>query len=300
MRAADASGENRSAAIAARFLSQACLLGLHELAARVLVWLRRCVREDPSIVSLSQGLLQLVLLWESRDPLGAEGLESVPQLARSCMERACFLISDLPKTAAADAPATVDALMDLRQALVGSEHEWFDAEIFWTSLAPLPVQQPCEPMIAGAAAGALYSVGRWSEAQLAAAFVGRMTGRRDGKAATAFFRGMAVAAREALWQSNGVFAALREIIENVDDSEFVRLLPELRMAFAGLAPRETDRLAAVVARALGTDTLGPLVSYQVSEALVARNLQLSQQVAGIMRRDGLADWLPAEAQDSGT
>jgi hypothetical protein len=97
-----------------------------------------------------------------------------------------------------------------------------------------------------------------------------------------------------------VFAALREIIENVDDSEFVRLLPELRMAFAGLAPRETDRLAAVVARALGTDTLGPLVSYQVSEALVARNLQLSQQVAGIMRRDGLADWLPAEAQDSGT
>jgi hypothetical protein len=300
VQAADASGENRSAAIAARFLSQACLLGLHELAARVLVWLRRCVREDPSIVSLSQGLLQLVLLWESRDPLGAEGLESVPQLARSCMERACFLISDLPKTAAADAPATVDALMDLRQALVGSEHEWFDAEIFWTSLAPLAVQQPCEPMIAGAAAGALYSVGRWSEAQLAAAFVGRMTGRRDGKAATAFFRGMAVAAREALWQSNGVFAALREIIENVDDSEFVRLLPELRMAFAGLAPRETDRLAAVVARALGTDTLGPLVSYQVSEALVARNLQLSQQVAGIMRRDGLADWLPAEAQDSGT
>ena len=39
---------------------------------------------------------------------------------------------------------------------------------------------------------------------------------------------------------------------------------------------------------------------EVSEALVARNLQLSQQVAGIMRRDGLADWLPAEAQDSGT
>ncbi|HKS54614.1 MAG TPA: DUF5682 family protein [Steroidobacteraceae bacterium] len=297
LQSADTVGENRSAAIAARFLSQACLLGLHELAARILVWLRRCVREDPSIISLSQGLLQLVLLWESRDPLGAEGLDSVPELARSCMERACFLMAELPKTAPADAPSTVDALMDLRQALIGSEHEWFDAEIFWTALAPLPVQQPCEPMIAGAAAGALYSIGRWSEAQLAAAFVGRMTGRKDGKAATAFFRGMAVAAREALWQADGVFAALREIVENVDDGEFMRLLPELRMAFAGLAPRETDRLAAVVARALGTDTLGSLVNYQVSEALVARNLQLSEQIAAILRRDGLADWLPADSQD---
>jgi hypothetical protein len=298
MQSADASGENRSAAVAARFLSQACLLGLHELTARVLIWLRRCVREDPAIVSLSQGLLQLILLWESRDPLGAEGLDSVPQLARSCLERACFLMAELPKTASADAPATVDALMDLRQALVGSAHEWFDADLFWSSIAPLPIQQPCEPMVAGAAAGALYSAGRWTESQLAAAFVGRMTGRRDAKAATAFFRGMAAAAREALWQSNGVFAALREIIEEVADDEFLRLLPDLRMAFAGLAPRETDRLAEVVARALGTDTLGSLVNYEVNEALVARNLQLSQQVAVIMRRDGLVDWLSADAQDA--
>jgi len=298
MQSADASGENRSAAIAARFLSQACLLGLHDLAARVLIWLRRCVREDSAIVSLSQGLLQLILLWESRDPLGAEGLDSVPQLARSCMERACFLMAELPKTASADAPATVEALMDLRQALVGSAHAWFDADLFWSSIAPLPIQQPCEPMIAGAAAGALYSAGRWTEPQLAAAFVGRMTGRKDGKAATAFFRGMATAAREALWQSTGVFATLREIIEEVADDEFLRLLPDLRMAFAGLAPRETDRLAEVVARALGTDTLGSLVSYQVNEVLVARNLQLSQQVATIMRRDGLAGWLSADAQDA--
>jgi hypothetical protein len=109
---------------------------------------------------------------------------------------------------------------------------------------------------------------------------------------------MAAAAREALWQSNGVFAALREIIEEVADDEFLRLLPDLRMAFAGLAPRETDRLAEVVARALGTDTLGSLVNYEVNEALVARNLQLSQQVAVIMRRDGLVDWLSADAQDA--
>jgi hypothetical protein len=292
---ADASADSRSAAVAARFLSQACVLGLHELTARVLTWLRRCVREDPAIVSLSHGLSHLGLLWESRDPLGATGLEAIPELARSCMERACYLMLDLSKTPSTEAPETVDALMGLRHAISGAEQEWFDSELFWISCEPLAKQLPCEPMIAGAAAGMLYSAGRWNEQQLASTLLGHLTGRKDAKTATAFFRGMTTAARETLWQSDSVLIVLREIIEDVDEAEFTTLLPELRMAFAGLTPRETDRFAEIIAGALGATTLGTLVSYEATEAQVARNLRLNQQVAAVLRHDGLDAWLPSEA-----
>jgi hypothetical protein len=45
--------------------------------------LRLAAREDPNLVSATAGVSGLVLLWESREPLAAQGLEAVPGLART-------------------------------------------------------------------------------------------------------------------------------------------------------------------------------------------------------------------------
>lgn len=287
-------GGNRSAEVASTVLSRACLLGLHELTDRILRWLRACVREDPSIVSLSHGLTHLTLLWESRDPLGAEGLHAVPELARGCMERACYLMSELRRTASADVPPAVDALVELRLALAGTEQDWFDAELYWASLEPMATRQPCEPMLAGAAAGLLYAGGRWSEEQLAAALAGHVAGRARSRAAAAYLGGVAAAAREALWQSSAILRVLREIIEDSSHEEFLALLPELRLSFARLTPRETDAMGEIVARALGASSFGPIVDHELSEVEVARNLHLAHQIAAVLRRDGLDGWLAGQ------
>jgi hypothetical protein len=292
----DQEGGNRSAEVASTVLSRACLYGLHELTDRILRWLRACVREDPSIVSLSSGLTHLTLLWESRDPLGAEGLQAVPELARGCMERACYLMHELHRTASADAPRAVDALIELRHALAGAEQDWFDAELYWTSLEPIASRQPCEPMLAGAAAGLLYAGGRWAEEQLAAALAGHVAGRGRAKAAAAYLGGLAAAAREALWQSSAILRVLREIIEDSSHEEFLALLPELRLSFARLTPRETDAMGEIVARALGASSFGPIVEHDLGEVEVARNLHLSQQIDAVLRRDGLDDWVGAAGE----
>ncbi|HKP57951.1 MAG TPA: DUF5682 family protein [Polyangiales bacterium] len=306
LRSLEDSGEARSAAAATERLARACLLGLHDSLPLVMDWLRRCVREDPEPASLATALGQLTLLWESREPLGAAGLEAVPELAKACLERACYLLPELARTPDERSEPAIAALLELRHAVSATRHAWFDAELYWSALTPLATLQPCAAAIAGAAGGALYASGRWSEAELARALRGRLTGR----ATAAYFRGLAAAAREALWQSEGVLQALRELIEQVDDAQFLELLPELRLAFSTLTPRETDRLGDVIARALGVTALGPLVThapkrvppghaaeevplgYGIEAAEVQNNLRVARQLEEVMRRDGLGGWLP--------
>jgi uncharacterized protein DUF5682 len=292
LRGAEDEGRNRSAASAVAQLSRACLFGLHELADRILTWLRHCVREDPSVPSAAAGLSGLVMLWESREPLGADGLAAVPGLARTCCERACYLIGEAASSPDQEAVLIASALIEIRSCITGQLVAWFDPELFWSAVVRLAgSEQRCHPTIAGAAAGVLYSAGRWSDDELCRTLRGRIVGRSSPQAAAAFFHGVTLAAREALWQSETLLATLRDIIEDTEEREFITLLPDLRLAFSRLTPRETDHLGERVAAALGAGSLGPMVSYGVGETEVQRNLGLSLQLRDVLARDGLAGWL---------
>jgi hypothetical protein len=67
----------------------------------------------------------------------------------------------------------------------------------------------------------------------------------------------------------------------------------LRLAFASMTPRETDRVAQIVAGLHGG--VGPDVSvrHDIDEQTVAANLALSQAVAEVLGRDGLGAWTGA-------
>jgi hypothetical protein len=71
-------------------------------------------------------------------------------------------------------------------------------------------------------------------------------------------------------------------------------LPELRLAFAEMTPRETDRIAEAVAQLHGGRSLGNLVSTDVGEAEVIANLALSRQLATLLSADGLDEFVTQE------
>jgi len=281
---------SRSAAAAVEWLSRACLLGLHSMTARILGWLRTCVREDPSLPSCTKGLGGLVLLWESREPLGASGLETVPELARACYQRALYLVGDAHSCPDVEAASHAEALIDVRASLAGACADWFDAEPFWNAVLELATTQPCQPTVSGAAAGVLYSAGRWTDEDLSRCLRGRLLGL-GSRAIAAYFRGLVPACREVLWHSTTMLQSLRDMIESSTESEFIALLPELRLALAALTPRETDQLAERVAQALGVTSIGSTVTYGVSEEEVRRNLDLAQRMREVLERDGLGEWM---------
>jgi len=169
-----------------------------------------------------------------------------------------------------------------------------DAELFWPALEALLNQPRCPAMLAGGVAGLLHGAGRLPDAALLALLQGHLAAARaDAAEQVSFLVGLLAAERELAWRQPALIEAIGALLQEWDDEEFIRRLPHLRLAFAGLTPRETDQVAAVVAEAHAAKDLGRLVHYAVTEQDVLLALRVNQRVKESLARDGLADWLAA-------
>ncbi len=85
-----------------------------------------------------------------------------------------------------------------------------------------------------------------------------------------------------------------------DEAQFVRALPDLRIAFTHLTPRETDRVAGLIAEIHGQRDLGTLIHSDQTEAQIAFNVRLNHAVKNSLESEFLASWLgPAETDPAG-
>ncbi len=287
-------GASRSASMAVRKLAEACVLGLHDHVPRLLGWLRMNVGEDAEFTSIAQATTQLQLLWESREPLESAHLDELPALIIAAYERACFLVSELNSTPEASEDGNVAGLLRLRELLAGGHMTGLDPALFWDGLGRISAGALARPVISGAAAGMLFTVGELSEAALLASVEGRLLGERDSRNAVGYLRGVLMAAREIAWQVPGILERLDARLQHWKHDEFLRMLPELRLAFSTMTPQETDRIAASVAGLHGEATLGQMVHHDIAESEAHLYFAASEAVRDALKRDGLGQWLGCE------
>ncbi|MBV8656571.1 MAG: hypothetical protein JO142_01980 [Burkholderiales bacterium] len=282
------SGEGRNAKTAASALVLGCQLGLHDHLGHAVVMLRSAIADDALFTSVSDAVTAIALLWEAREPLEARELGELPELLKRAYERAIYLASEI-KGSTTDQGDVVTGLLQLRELLTSEAGATLDASIYWQMVEGLYLHHG-EPQIRGASAGLLYSAGRIADADVESALGGHLNSLLAPQHAVAFVRGLFQTARELAWQLPAVLQVLDGLLRQWDEGDFVSNLPELRLAFASMTPKETDRIAAAVAQLHGTEDLGPLVSHALSEQQLQANLRLSQTVQAILAEDGLGDW----------
>jgi hypothetical protein len=100
-----------------------------------------------------------------------------------------------------------------------------------------------------------------------------------------------VTSRQAAWQSAELAQAVDECMKSWPEDDFVRALPEMRLAFANLTPRETEKVAGVVAALYGLPDLGKLVHHDTTTAKVEVHRRMTEVVIEALRRDGLGSWV---------
>jgi hypothetical protein len=284
------SSERRSASAAASLVTQACVLGLHDRVAGAVDVASAAVGEDVDFVSVVAATMQLASLWESREPLEAKGIETVPALVRTAFDRSIYCGGELPTTG--DLRAAVLALVQLRELLVGAAGADLDEAPYWALVERLAGEHPSS-LVRGGAQGLRYAAGRIDAAGLGRATAGHLAGARDASDAVGYAQGLLLTARESAWQDTELMPQLDALLGGWDEATFVAHLPDLRLAFADLTPRETDRVAALLASLHGLEGLGPLQTRAVDEAAVAHHLSVSAQVADLLRADRLGDWVGA-------
>jgi hypothetical protein len=146
-------------------------------------------------------------------------------------------------------------------------------------------------LVRGAATGLRYAAGRIDDAALGVTLDGHFRGLLPPPEAVAFLRGLLMTAREVAWQQPALVVILEALVREWSEAEFIAVLPELRLAFSAMTPKETDRIAEAVARLHGADDLGPLVHREIDEPTMQQHLAVSRALADVLASDGLTDWV---------
>ena len=283
------SADRGRADAAVALLTQACVLGLHAHVGETLALVAAGVGDDPAFDGVTAAAVRLALLWDAREPLEAQRLEQLPELVRAAYLRATYLGREL-RGRECPPRETVGALTGLRELLAGSAGQDLDADLFWAMVERLRTEHDVA-LVRGAATGLSHTDGRLPDGALATSVAGHLGGTVEPETAVGFLCGLMLTAREAAWQGADVLTGLDGRLGAWDEPTFLRMLPDLRLAFAALTPAETDRVAASVAGLHGLGTLGSLLQRDVDEDDVRRHLEVSQRVAEVLAADGLADWV---------
>lgn len=283
-------GGNRDAKTASGILIHACVLGLHDHFARLTTLLRGAIGNDSAFDSVTSAACNIGLLLEAREPLEAQDVPELPGLLNAAYERAIYLGLNLPGTSSDKSENYCFALAMLRELLIGNQGQSLDNELYWSMVRMLFCKHP-SAMLRGAAAGLLYNSSKIGESELSHSLAGHLNGLADPRESVAFLRGLMKTAREVAWQKTALLKILDALIEKWDENAFVSMLPELRLAFAEMTPKETDRIAEAVAHLHGKEDLGRLVRYDLSEKEIQFNLAVSATLKEVLDSDGLKAWL---------
>lgn len=288
-------GRGRSAASAVDFLVRACRLGLHRQVDFLIPLIDAHLADDPAFASVVQALSQIDLLQQAREPLEAMDLPETSTLGQLAYRRACKLLDDLCGCPDEQVDENLKGLRILRDVVVSRDRsaqtaDW-DQSLFLNGLRRI-VEYPfekCQPVLTGAAAGIMFGEGQLTDAELMHIIAGYLGGSGGSRKTAGILRGLLATARELAWQVKELLQALDNQFGTWDQDAFLAALPDLRLAFADLTPREIVQVADRVAELHGESTLGDLIAAHLEETEVALGLQLSNRVRGLLKRDGLQE-----------
>lgn len=283
-------GKANSASEAVKILVLACQVGLQKhVGTRLVGLIEKKIAADASFQSLTAAVGELRLLWNAREPLSASELAAIPELLQTAYARACFLLSEIKNTPETEIEPAIESLAALRELLVGENLALFDAEIFYDAIETLVSATNCPPKISGAGFGLLFGGGKISgELLLRQTEAALLSG---DKASIAFLSGVMRTAREIAWNLPDFLKLLDDYLRGWSETEFMGILPEMRLAFSYLTPRETDRVAAEVAAFYGEKSIGETSLGTASEADLLFGLMVNRHLKERLEQDGLAGWL---------
>lgn len=283
--AAPQGSDARSAPAAVRWLAQAYMLGLFDLLPRIETLLRGAIAEDAEFPALARAVIDLQRL-AAHVPLQNKELALLPELLSAAWQRAMYLGQLLDGGAP---EAWAQALGELR-SLSEQPQAALNLTLFDATLARIASAHP-QALVRGAACGVLYGRNGMALQAIEAQLRGHLGGILPVAEAVAFLRGLLGSARELAWQQASLLDALNQLWQSWSDEEFVRYLPELRLAFSALTPHETDRVAAAVAKLI--DAPVELEANPVHAQTMQTLLQADLAAFRIFQADGLAHWWSA-------
>ncbi|MBX9938616.1 MAG: hypothetical protein K2Y32_05155 [Candidatus Obscuribacterales bacterium] len=293
--ALEGNGGARSSSEAVTVLLNSCKLGLHKHARALMPIVALSISEDPLVTSVVKAITQLDLLRQAREPLAASHLDGIPALEIAAYRKATALLHTVANCSAIYAEQVLGAIKSLREFTANTPDTLVaecDTTLFYAALRSI-VKHPAQesrPVLVGAAIGILHCDGRISSAELMQVVSGYFSGTLDDAAACAgVVRGLLETGGLSVWQDGELTKSLDKKLSDWDDDTFMNLLPELRLAFSVLTPREIARLSEIISVLHGGAAFGSVILNDIAQSDLHLGVRLNAAVRTLLKKDNLVE-----------
>ncbi len=236
-------GESTGCREAAELLVKGFLMGLSEEQAEMSVHLTEVLAADGDFFSLTKGFSHMLMLLELQDLYQVRDALHLDQVTEQCFQKIIQLLPSMGQVGEERQQECMESLRLLYQA-AGRNNANERKPVLMEALKGLLGRGSVNPGVEGTVLGLLYGYEGDFGRQITETARGYIQGSGEmlSKSA-AFLRGLFFTARDFVFVSGEFLNLIDELLGRLSGEEFLRLLPELRMAFGYFTPLETDRIA---------------------------------------------------------
>lgn len=238
----------KSSSSISKLLVEAFDMGLEEIFSSELQNLKNIISEDGSIYSLVDALYYLNYIYNMKELYSMEAAAEVKDIVVYIYSKICLLLSGTAHVKEEETLKAVDALKELFNIVLNRELK-LDAVLLKDALFSLLKVQNINAGVEGATYGILYGLNEIKDEKVAKTVEGYILGTKDKVLlAPAFLNGLFSTARDLIFVEASILKSIDKFINEAQDEDFIRLLPQLRLAFSYFIPREVDEIGEKVAK----------------------------------------------------
>ncbi|SMX27347.1 hypothetical protein TRP8649_01451 [Pelagimonas phthalicica] len=268
------------------------LAGLSDELDSFLAEIASAINRSADFPGTARAMIDLHSIEASRGPLSLPNGLAIKPVMQQAFSRVIYLCDDLPNMRDEAIPPCLTALRLMSELLRSDAAAAVEAERFKEALDRVIKADPA-PELIGAITAIGVESGRRAEHELPDLLTAQLRGSApDLPTRLAGLRGVLAVSPSLLWTVAGVLDALDEFLNHLSDTEFLEVLPHLRLALSALNPREADQVAEALSRRHGGSAGDFSVHHHdiapdEAAAGAAMELALRQSLAA----DRLEDWI---------
>ncbi len=230
-----------------RILVDSFNMGLEEIFDLNIDYLKKAISNDGSFHSLMECLRYLNIIYNMKDLYNINSINEIGNIIFSCYSKISILIPDLYCISENDTQKTISALKDIFNTLLNRDLN-LEQDLFKESLYSLLRFKDINEGIEGAALGILYGLGEIEISKISNIIAGYILGTKEMVLKVPnFLTGIFSTAKDLVFMDSLILDSINRLVNEVSTDDFLKVIPNLRLAFSYFTPREIDKIGEKVA-----------------------------------------------------
>lgn len=232
-------------------LIEAFMMGYKNIILNALTTIKDIVINDNNFYSVAQCTYNLYFLYSGNMLLSTSQDENLRNLLIQCYNKAVTLVPELHSAPQEEENKIIDKLKNLYHICLESEFE-AHTDIFKEALRSIIDKSSPNAALEGAALGLLLGFNEVDTMHILKKAEGYLygTGEKFLNSA-AFLKGLFSTARDVVLSEEKMIIGIDNVLKNINEEDFLRLLPELRLSFSFFSPNEIDQIGKYISEHYG-------------------------------------------------